>query len=658
MYMNLIGQSLGRYHILEQLGEGGMATVYKAYDTRLDRNVAVKVILSSRGHSERFLKRFEREAKALAQLSHANIVKVLDYGEQESLPYLVMEYIPGGTLKGRLGRLMPWQEAANLLIPIAKALAHAHAHNIVHRDIKPSNILMTETGEPMLSDFGIAKILESEETIDLTGTGVGLGTPEYMAPEQGLGEAVDHRADIYALGIIFYELVTGRTPFRADTPMAVMVKKATEPLPRPTQFVREIPESVEQVLIKALARDPKNRFDNMTAFSSALERLVQGERLFLPPEPVRGKETAPKSNRRWLGWAGLGGAALVICALVVIGVITAIQYFTARPASTSPAAPGASTPGMSVVSPTTSTESGNTPQPSAAPIATNTLAFSPTPLVWGKDRMEMVFVPAGEFLRGLSPDNLAQLLAICPSCQTDSLADAQPQATIYLDAFWIDRTEVTNNQFTQFVAETGYRTTAETTVSYSYVQDLSLRKFISNDSADWRHPQGLNSSISGMNQHPVTQVSWQDAAAYCAWAGRRLPTEAEWEKAARGEDGRLFPWGNQSPPPGYLNYNFLVSGNADVGSYLSGASPYGALDMSGNLWEWVADYYSETYYQIAPSRNPISPSWGKGRVMRGGSWASEFDPYLAFVTTVFRLWNYDYISSDVLGFRCATSTVP
>ncbi|MDI6770890.1 MAG: SUMF1/EgtB/PvdO family nonheme iron enzyme [Anaerolineales bacterium] len=655
---DLIGQSLGRYHILEQLGEGGMATVYKAYDTRLERKVAVKVILPARGHSEMFLKRFEREAKALAQLSHANIVKVLDYGEQESLPYLVMEYIPGGTLKGWLGRLMPWQEAAALLIPVARGLAHAHAHNIIHRDIKPSNILLTGTGEPMLSDFGIAKMLESEETLDLTGTGVGLGNPEYMAPEQGLGEPVDHRADIYALGIVFYELVAGRTPFRADTPMAVMVKKATEPLPRPSQFVREIPESVEQVLIKALAREPKNRFDNMTAFASALESLAQGQKPLLPQEFARKKGTGPKSARRWLGWAGLGAAALVICALLVIGSITAIQYFAASPTSTGLAAASVSTPGITVGPPIISTESENTPQPSATPSATSAPAFSPTPPVWGKDGMEMVLVPAGEFLRGLSPDNLAQLLAICPSCQTDSLADAQPQATIYLNAFWIDRTEVTNGQFAQFVAETGYRTTAEITDSYSYVQDLSLRDFKSNSSADWRHPQGSNSSIAGMTQHPVTQVSWQDAAAYCAWAGRRLPTEAEWEKAARGEDGRLFPWGNQAPLSGYLNYNFQVSGNAEVGSYPSGAGPYGALDMSGNLWEWVADYYGETYYQIAPARNPPGPSWGEGRVMRGGSWASEFDKYVAYVTTAFRLWNYDYISSDVLGFRCATSTVP
>jgi len=233
---DLIGKSIERYHILEQLGEGGMAVVYKAYDTRLEREVAVKVIRRDAfpaQHNERIFKRFEREARALARLSHPNIVKVLDYGTHDGSPFLVLEYLPGGTLKHRLGKPIPWQEAAALLIPVARALHYAHENKIVHRDVKPSNILINQSGEPMLTDFGIAKLLESDEGQTLTtGTGVGVGTPEYMSPEQGLGQEVDARADIYSLGIIFYEMVTGRKPFRADTPMAVVVKHINEPLPR------------------------------------------------------------------------------------------------------------------------------------------------------------------------------------------------------------------------------------------------------------------------------------------------------------------------------------------------------------------------------------------------------------------------------------------
>ena len=272
---NLIGQSLGRYHILEQLGEGGMATVYKAYDTRLETDVAVKVIRTDslpQNAIERTLKRFEREAKSLARLTHPNIVKVMDYGEHDGAPYLVLVYLPGGTLKKLMGQPMPWQEAAHLLIPIANALDYAHEQKVIHRDVKPANILLTVKGQPMLSDFGIAKILEMEDGHTLTGTGMGIGTPEYMSPEQGMG-----REDIYSLGIIFYELITGRKPYKADTPMAVILKHMTDALPSPRQFIPDLPDAAEKVLIKSLAKDPKDRYPDAGAFALAMENLIRGD---------------------------------------------------------------------------------------------------------------------------------------------------------------------------------------------------------------------------------------------------------------------------------------------------------------------------------------------------------------------------------------------
>jgi len=278
---NLIGQSLGRYHILEKLGEGGMATVYKAYDTRLERDIAIKVI--RRGafppeQLERILMRFEQEARLIAKLSHPNIVKLLDYGVYEGSPYHVLEYIPAGTLKKlleqRAGKQMPWREAARLLLPIAQALEYAHEHKIIHRDIKPSNILLTEKGQPILSDFGIAKPLDIEATHTLTGAGVGIGTAAYMSPEQGLGKKIDGRTDVYSLGIVYYELITGRTPFTADTPQAVIDKQIHDPLPRPAQYVTGLPEKVEHLLLKALAKAPENRYPGMGAFVKALEALL------------------------------------------------------------------------------------------------------------------------------------------------------------------------------------------------------------------------------------------------------------------------------------------------------------------------------------------------------------------------------------------------
>jgi S1-C subfamily serine protease/predicted Ser/Thr protein kinase len=273
--IDLIGHSVGRYQIVERLGVGGMATVYRAHDERLERDVAIKFMRTEVFTDETFLKRFEREAKALARLSHPNIVKVLDYGEHEGMPYLVMEYVRGETLKQRLGKPIPWQEAARMLLPVAQALEYTHRQNIIHRDVKPTNFLVGDSGHLMLSDFGIAKILDRPEAVQLTGTGVGLGTPEYMAPEQGLGKPVDRRADIYSLGVVFYEMVTGRKPFQADTPMAVLYKQVTDPLPSPHNFVADLPDFVEQVIVKALAKKPEDRYQDMASFARALQDLAE-----------------------------------------------------------------------------------------------------------------------------------------------------------------------------------------------------------------------------------------------------------------------------------------------------------------------------------------------------------------------------------------------
>ena len=275
---DLTGISLGRYQIIEKLGQGGMATVYRAFDTRLECDVAVKFIRRqaiTEENMEQMLKRFNREGKALARLTHPNIVQVRDFGEYEGSPYLVMTYIAGGTLKEKTKQKLPFFEAAAILAPIARALEYAHSLGIIHRDVKPANILLTTSGLPMLSDFGIAKVLSSGETSTLTGTGVGIGTPEYMAPEQGMGRDVDHRADIYALGIVFFELVTGSLPYKADTPLAVVFKHMTDPLPRPRSFVEDLPDAVEQVVFKALAKDVNERYQTMGAFAAALEKLAQ-----------------------------------------------------------------------------------------------------------------------------------------------------------------------------------------------------------------------------------------------------------------------------------------------------------------------------------------------------------------------------------------------
>ena len=324
------GTDIGRYHILEQLGQGGMAVVYKAYDTRLESEVAVKVLRTERlipEYRERTLKRFQIEAKKMAALQHPNIVGIKDFGEFENVPYLVMEYIPSGTLKERCGEPMLATEAAGLLKPIADALSYAHSKGLIHRDIKPGNILITETGDPMLTDFGIAKILVSEETLDLTVTGMGVGTPEYMAPEQAEGKSIDERADIYSLGVVLYELVTGHKPFEADTPMAVMLKQANDPLPLPSYFNPDLTKEAEHVLLKALAKDPKDRYSDMNAFSSAMQGIPVLENIgdVHGTKPHLGKLKSSHKGAKSFNYSrliGILGVIAVCIAVLVWGSFT------------------------------------------------------------------------------------------------------------------------------------------------------------------------------------------------------------------------------------------------------------------------------------------------------------------------------------------------
>lgn len=274
--LDIIGKFIGRYQIIEKIGEGGMATVYKGYDSRLECNVAIKVIRIEKLAPEILevtLKRFEKEAKNVSKLLHPNIVQITDYGDYEGIPYLVMPFVPGGTLKQHLGKFMEYQKAVKLLIPIAEALNYAHSHSIIHRDVKPSNILITETGQPMLSDFGVAKLLEIPDTMTLTATGIGIGTPEYMAPEQWTGKC-SMASDCYSLGVLFYELITGQKPYTADTPAGILIKSINDPLPRPSLINPNLPENVERFLTKALAKKVEDRFQNTDDFIKEFSSLL------------------------------------------------------------------------------------------------------------------------------------------------------------------------------------------------------------------------------------------------------------------------------------------------------------------------------------------------------------------------------------------------
>jgi serine/threonine protein kinase/Tfp pilus assembly protein PilF len=269
----LIGQDLGGYRIISQVGKGGMATVYKAFQPSLDRYVAVKVMPPFYAQEDdTFVKRFKREAQSIAKLRHPNILLVIDFGEHEGLIYIVMEFVDAGTLTDRLGKPMPFDDSAKILEQVASALEYAHMQGLVHRDVKPSNILLPKPDWPLLTDFGLAKIVGGSQ---LTITGTIAGTPAYMSPEQGQGESVDSRSDIYSLGIVLYEMMTGCVPYQAETPMAVVVKHIIEPMPLPRTKNPDLPEAIERVILKALAKNPDDRYQRTTALAQAFKDAIR-----------------------------------------------------------------------------------------------------------------------------------------------------------------------------------------------------------------------------------------------------------------------------------------------------------------------------------------------------------------------------------------------
>jgi Tol biopolymer transport system component/tRNA A-37 threonylcarbamoyl transferase component Bud32 len=295
-------EKIGRYQIKSELGRGGMATVYEAYDPRFEREVAIKVLPREMLHDPQFRVRFEREAKTIALLEHPAIVPVYDYGEEDGQPYFVMRYMTGGSLSDRIRKgALTLQEAAHIMNRLAPALDEAHAKGIIHRDMKPGNILFDRVGEPYLADFGIAKLAESQ--INVTGSGI-IGTPAYMSPEQAQGESIDGRSDIYALGTILFEMLTGQQPYKGDTPMSVVVKHITEPVPHILEVKPTLPPAIEQMVEKTMAKRRDERFATARDFAAALNAIARGETPNIGFAPTLIDVSAPHAEKKAVPFAG------------------------------------------------------------------------------------------------------------------------------------------------------------------------------------------------------------------------------------------------------------------------------------------------------------------------------------------------------------------
>ena len=601
-------ERLGRYELLEELGRGAMGVVYKARDPQIDRLVAVKVLAPApgldAGEAQQHRERFQREARAAGRLAHPNIVTIHDVGEDQGRAFLVMEFVEGQTLDRilRTRRLLPLEEVLTIGEQIASGLEYAHRHGIIHRDVKPANILLTREGVVKVTDFGIARITGSETTQ----SGQTLGTPSYMSPEQVTGQNLDGRSDIFSLGTVLYEVLSGEKAFPGET-LSTIIYRIVHEDPIPLRRLNPaFPAALETCLQKALTKDPSARYTRATDLAGDLRRAAEGTVVSAPAAAATESTVTlpaqpppfPRRQRRRLVWPALAAG---IFAVAVLALILAVWGRASRTLER-PTTPPVSQALKKEAARTKARPDEAARREAATPPASATQRG-------GADDVEMVYVPAGTFTMG--------------DTHGDGEADERPAQRLTVPAFWLDRTEVTHAQFAAFA------------------------KFV-RDSGQAREDRwGME---QGKDQHPVVNIPWRVAVAYCRWAGKRLPTEAEWEYAARGTDGRKYPWGN-AWDDGRARFGGSRGGQGavPVGSYPTSISPFGALDMAGNVWEWVSTLYGPYPYL---SRDGRERSSTQGRhVVRGGSWSQN--PWdLRSSNREFGETGY---RSVYIGFRCAQS---
>ncbi len=615
-------ERLGRYELLEELGRGAMGVVYKARDPQIDRLVAVKVLTTAPGldpgEAQQHRDRFQREARAAGRLAHPNIVTIHDVGEDQGRTFLVMELVQGQALDRILRTRRPLSLAEVLTIgeQVASALDYAHRHGIIHRDVKPANILLSPEGSVKVTDFGIARITGA----DTTQAGQTFGTPSYMSPEQVQGLALDGRSDIFSLGTVLYEVLSGERAFQGET-LSTIIYRILHEEPIPLRRLNPtFPAGLETCLQKALAKDPAVRYALATDVARDLRRAVEGTVVSVPADaPTQSTvmlpaQPPPRPRRRWRRflWPTMVAGSIAVAVAALLLAVWGRAFRTPERSTTPPVVsqPPAREAAIAKAIPDeaargkTGLEADHV-KPSEKPPRHPASATQ-----WrGADDVEMVHVAAGTFTMG--------------DTHGDGEVDERPAHRLTVSAFWLDRTEVTNVQFARFA---------------KVARDSGLAR---GDKWDLEE---------GKDLHPAVNIPWRVAVAYCRWAGKRLPTEAEWEYAARGTDGRKYPWGDAwDDQRAGFGGNRGSQGAAPVGSYPTGISPFGALDMAGNVWEWVSTLYWPYPYFSRDGRE--SASTQDRHVVRGGSWA--LDPWDLRASN--REFGEPGYRSAYIGFRCARS---
>ncbi|MBL4849735.1 MAG: SUMF1/EgtB/PvdO family nonheme iron enzyme [Planctomycetes bacterium] len=655
------GSRFGDYVVLEVLGSGGMGVVYLAEHTASQQRVALKTIRPAYVAVGDSLERFSREGQITASLRHPGIVGVHAAGLQGGQPYLVYELVEDAQRLDEAMSALDLRGRVELLRDVSRALGYAHERGVVHRDVKPGNVLIDREGRPRVADFGIAWATDLDR---ITRSAAVLGTPRYMAPEAAVGRQVNPAVDVWALGVILYEALADRPPIDASSWFEYLISARQGVSEAPTHESRPVPPALGEVCLRALRGDPRQRTPDAGAFADDLDRFLRGEL---------------SSPRRRGAVAWLGGLALVAVGLAVFLYLQfagAVHHEAPRLSWASPSndltcfntsevelggrvdssrewvelevtgldAPIRVPPGPFLISvPVRSGENQievralepdrDSPPPLVRKVYRWTVPawFLALPLA---RRAPLPLPPSLEFSEAGYRNRTDGSILVWIPPTTTRLGSDRPRATMYLyegpehevrlDGYFLGRTEVTWEQF---------------------------RRYCKAERLDTPEP-----GFAVTNQDPAHGMNWPRAQAYCAWAGLRLPTEAEWEYAARGPDLLLFPWGgtkldgvraNLSTP---IPFKDRFPNTSPVGSFPRGASPFGCLDMVGNVYEWVFDHLDE--YPQGPLVNPRGPATGDHRVLRGGAHTSTD---VEVCRTTFRWSAEPSRENPKIGFRVALS---